>query len=271
MQYTNEIVLFHVEDPQPARHNFTTPNATLFDVCIRSIRANSPGSRIVLLTAPGTHLHAAYPDVVCMAEPVNTGQIMYERSRMYKDFVALRCAEGSTLPITLMDIDIIVNRDLADVSALPFDVGLTWIFLPHVELDARGLATNTQISPINGGVIFCRPTPAACAFFTEQMRMFDRLHAEGNIPQNLTTDIRKWGGDQYALMAMLGKTLFARRGGTTHHAGALVRFFPSDIYNYTPPKDTKFAREMFAPKYLIHMKGRMKDLMLPLAQWLGIP
>lgn len=271
MTYTNEVVLFHVHDPAPALHFSNVPNQTLFDLCVRSIRARSPHSRITLLTDGATDMGSNYSDIEIIRDPaLKTEYLMYERARMYGVHVARRTTEPDALPLVFIDIDILVNRDLGEVFALPFDVGLTYRVEPGVLLNADGFPTNSQASPINGGVIFARPTSAAAAFFKEQMVRYDALHAQGGIPNLMVQDIRKWGGDQFALMNMVGRVLVEKQPVSVEHAGALVRFMDSDIYNFSPEKGMEVTVPMLAPKFIFHMKGPRKQWMPMLAQWMGI-
>lgn len=270
MENTTEIVLFHVHDPAPALNFGDVPNELLFDICVRSIRAKSPSSAITLLTDDATTLGANYPDVEIIRSAVNTDFIMYERSRLYAEHVARRTREGSARNMAFLDIDIIVNRDIAGVFTEAFDVGLTFRIEPGLRLDERGIPLNTAASPINGGVIFARPTAAASAFFTEQMRVYDALHKEGNFAVTLAKDIRKWGGDQFALMAIAGKALLVEAKSTAAIASAQVRFLPCDLYNFTPEDGAEITPALLAPCFIIHMKGPRKKAMPALAQWMGI-
>lgn len=272
MTHTNEVVLFHVHDPFPALSFGDIPHETLFHFCVRSIRARSPHSRITLLTDGATDMGSAYPDVEVIRDTaLKTECLMYERARMYGEHVARRAAEPGALPLVFMDIDTLVNRDLGEVFALPFDVGLTCRIQPGVLLNADGFPTNTQVSPINGGVIFVRPTPGAVSFFKEQMARYDALHAKGGIPNVMVRDIRKWGGDQLALMNMVGRVLVEKQPKSIEYAGAKIRFLDCDTYNFSPENGTEVTKPMLDPKFIIHMKGRLKKLMPPLAEWMGIP
>jgi Nucleotide-diphospho-sugar transferase len=273
MTYTNEIVLFHVRDPAPAVHFTDISGDTLFTLCVRSIRARSPHSRITLLTDGTTEMGSDYPGVeVIRDHALKTEYLMYERARMYGEHVARRANETDAMPLVFMDTDILVNRDLGEVFALPFDVGLTCRVRPGVVLNSDGIPTNTKVSPINGGVILARPTSAATAFFKEQMVRYDALHARGGIPSELTPvqDIRKWGGDQFALMNMVGRVLLEEQPELIEHAGAQVRFMDCNIYNYSPEPGVDLTPAMLTPKFIIHMKGRFKTYMPTLAQALGI-
>ena len=169
-----------------------------------------------------------------------------------------------------MDPDVLVSRNPLDVFKKQFDVGLTYHREPKVVLDRRGLPLNTQASPINGGVIFCRPTAGAEAFFAEHVRMYDRLDAEGDIPLRFVPNIRLWGGDQYVLMALVGLALFSTPGRVLHCCGAKVRFFPCSTYNFTPKPCINLTREGLSCKYLIHLKGRLKGEMPRWAEWMGL-
>src|SRR5262245_35100073 len=106
MTHTNEIVLFHVRDPAPALHFGNVPNETLYNLCVRSIRARSPHSRITLLTDATTDMGSAYPDVELVRDhALKTQYLMYERARMYGEHVARRAADPSALPLVFLDID----------------------------------------------------------------------------------------------------------------------------------------------------------------------
>jgi hypothetical protein len=274
MTYTNEIVLFHVRDPAPALRFSELPNETLFDLCVRSIRTRSPDSRITLLTDGATEMGNAYPDVEVIRDPaLKTELLMYERARMYGEHVARRAAEPGALPLVFMDVDILVNRDLGEVFSLPFDVGLTYSLHPGIALDANDVPINTRASPINGGVIFARPTSAAAAFFKDQMARYDALHARGGFTNLMAQDIRKWGGDQFALMSMVGRALVEKRPKLVEHAGAQVRFMECDVYNYSPfdYDITEANLPKLNDKFILHMKGKRKQWMPELAKTMGIP
>jgi hypothetical protein len=109
------------------------------------------------------------------------------------------------------------------------------------------------------------------AFFKEQMARYDALHARGGIPKTMVQDIRKWGGDQFALMNMVGRVLVEERPESIEYAGAQVRFLDCDIYNYSPEQGSQLTKAMLESKYIFHMKGPRKEWMSLLAGWMGIP
>lgn len=274
MTISSEIVLFHVDPPHPPPLHFTDiPHRVLFELCVRSIRHYSPSSRIVLLTDETTQIAAACPDVECIRHfGIRTEWMMYERSRLYLEHVIRRHKEGSARGIVLMDTDIVVARDLSEIFALAFDAGLTVRHVPGTELDDFGVPRNTgAASPINGGVVFAKPTQGAVSFFTEQMRMYDHLHEHAHLSFGAAvSDIRSWGGDQFALMAMVGRQLLQQAPQTLEHRGALVRFFDCDRYNFSPELNGSATVDYLRTKYIIHMKGPRKNFMPALAHALGI-
>ncbi len=268
----HEIVFFHAHDPAPALNFGDTSAETMFDVCVRSIRARSP-SRMTLLTNLHTELGKNHADVERTVDAsLDTRVLIYEKARLYTEHLARRVAEGADACITFLDIDIIVTRDLSEAFAADFDVGLTVRIPEGITLDANHLPHNTPTSPINAGVIFCRPTKPALAFMQEMLRVFNRLHEEGAVPASaMVPDMKKWGGEQYAMMNMVGRELVEKRPETLRYGETLVRFFDCDTYNFTPQIGVQLSAEELAPKYVLHMKGPRKHTMPSLAQWLGIP
>jgi hypothetical protein len=268
---TNEIVLFHVHDPEPALNFGDVTNETLFDLCVRSIRARSPSSSITLLTDAVTNIGAGYSDIQVIRDfSLKTEYLMYERARLYGEHVSRRSREDRALPIAFLDIDILVNRDLEEVFTLPFDVALTFRKQPGIVLDTNDIPINTQVSPINGGVIFAKPTAAASEFFSEQMVRYDALHIQGAIRGSMVQDIRKWGGDQFALMNMVGRVLVEERPTSVQFSGVNVRFLDCDTYNFSPELGMTITSETIAPVFILHLKGPRKKWMPMLAKWMGI-
>ena len=89
----------------------------------------------------------------------------------------------------------------------------------------------------------------------------------------MVQDIRKWGGDQFALMSMVGRALVEKRPELVEHAGAQVRFMECDTYNYSPfdYDITEANLPKLNGKFILHMKGKRKQWMPELAQKMGIP
>lgn len=225
MTKTNEIVIFWTQDPHPYHESQKCPPESV-KVCLRSIRSRSPSSHIVLLTDPHFHFGEEEDDIEYVRRDIRTEHLMYERERLYEEHLRLRHQQKSSLGITFMDVDIIVNKDLGEVFKEPFDIGLTVWVHPDMRLDERGIPVDSSLpSPINGGVIFCRPTEAAVEFFREHMNMYDRLHQEGGFAPGFSPDIRKWSGGQFAFMAMLGKEVVEKGAETVSYGNTLVNFF----------------------------------------------
>lgn len=276
MSNATEIVLFHVDDPNPARFSGdgNTLYNVIFNLCIRSIRHFSPGSTITLVTDENTRINDPYPDLTVIRSYVDTDRIMYERSRLYKEHVERRSAEQGAPSMAFLDTDIFVMRDLAPVFSPEFDVALTTRLTQDTVLNEHGMYDQTKsVSPINGGVLFAKPTNGAVAFFREHMRVYDELHGRGELAFHQggePTDIRKWGGDQFAYMAMVGKDLQANRPSPFVHKDALVRFYDCDTYNYSPDMNSAVTYEQLTSKYVVHMKGRRKVFMPAVAKMLNI-
>jgi hypothetical protein len=266
---TNEIVLFHVDDPLPAVVFSGVSSQLQFDLCMQSIARRSQSSRVTLLTDSRTDLRCDNSSLSILRSEVSLELLMLERTRLYLEHVRRRANEGALVPITLMDIDILVARDLGGVfDGEDFDVGLTVRFPPGLVLDDDGLPVNTMISPINGGVIFVRPNAASVAFFEEMLSKILMLHKKGVYAPKLAGDIRKWGGDQFALMHMLGKRLIADRPNVINHAGVKVRFFSCETHNYSPDTIGEISRDRLSETFILHLKGPRKDWMPGVARWM---
>jgi len=193
---------------------------------------------------------------------------MYERTRLYAKVISDLAIVDPGAKVVFLDSDTLITRDLNEVFSEAFDVGLTVQRLGfRIDLDSDGVHQNTQVSPINGGVIFCRATLPATRLFSLLLERFNKLAANNAIKGKWTENIKKWGGDQFALMSLLGRAAVTGTTDTTLD-GILVRFFDCSLYNFTP-HDRDFRIEDLQRAAICHFKGRRKDQFKKMVQALN--
>jgi hypothetical protein len=268
---TNEIILFHVEDRDPAMLFEEANNETLLELCIKSIQKNSPSSIVKLITNAETANKWILPEIeVVIDQDIKTDELMYSRTKSYFKYVKNKIDKDERIPIAFLDIDILVTKDFSEVYNEYFDLGVTYRIDDNLSLDSDGIHNNTQVSPINGGVLFLNSSNECLTFIDEWLHVFENLSKNNKIKNKFVENIKKWGGDQYALMNILGKYLHSHGGRTLNYKGIKVKFFPCDTYNYSPSIGKKIDRDLIKKIYVLHMKGPRKKYMKQLAEWLSI-
>lgn len=267
----NEIVLFHVEDSNPAMHFGDTSNEALLELCVKSIQKNSPSSIIKLITNQETANKWILSEIeVIIDQDIKTDELMYSRTQSYYKYVKSKVVKNERIPIAFLDIDILVTKDFSEVYNEYFDFGVTYRIDDNLSLDSDGIHNNTQISPINGGVLFINSSDECLKFMNEWLNVFESLSKNNNIKNKFVENIKKWGGDQYALMSILGKYLNSHGGRLLDYKGAKVKFLPCDRYNYSPDIGGSIDGDLIEQIFVFHMKGPRKKYMKKLAEWLNI-
>lgn len=117
----------------------------LADVFRHSIRKNMPGTDIELIRLPN---------------PVIEGK--RHQQQLIKQRAWAELAQKQTDEYIMMDCDIVVVGDLSEAFAEKFDVGYT--------------THNQEIKPLNGGVLFCRPTARTNNFWDRWLYMCERMY-----------------------------------------------------------------------------------------------
>ena len=152
------------------------------------------------------------------------------------------CGSDLSVPMILLDSDILLNGSLSRVFERDFDVALTW--RPNHEM------------PINGGLIIlnnARPE-AAKAFFARYVAVYRTKYAEQ----------ARWFGDQLALRDCVGLPAEGMKEYTTvDQDGCRILLLPCDTYNFSPPNRYRSISSRLSEKVVLHFKGQRKRLMAP--------
>jgi hypothetical protein len=206
----------------------------------------APHARRVLLTDELTHVPDNYKVDDVIRKPVRVDRLMYERMLLQEQFLAARPSDRATV---FMDVDIVTNRDPAEIFIEDFDIGLTW----RPELPD---------SPINGGLIFVGAGPRGLTFFQEMIRCYDALASDAALAPLCPDDLRAWWGDQFALAAMVGyRNLGRHKPDQMTVGGVHVRLLPCQEYNFTPESGDRYSADFLDSRYFLHFKGNRKPLL----------
>lgn len=171
-------------------------------------------------------------DVVHMTDE-KTPSLGCERRELPYDgkLMTYRLDHLAALPdgeLLVLDTDVMVQTDLGEVFAAPFDVALT-------KREGRIMYGGKDIvasMPYNTGVMFTRKQ----AFWRECAELCHQM------PE----DLQRWWGDQLAVKSVAD----ARR--------YKVIELPCERFNYTP----RTQDEDVSDKFAVHYKGQRKDWML---------
>jgi hypothetical protein len=240
-----DLVLFHVDLPRtPSGVHRPIDYMAVATMSFEAAMRRTPQTRRILLTDETTTVPDQLGASEVIRSPINRDRLMYERMRVQERYLAARAPGRATV---FMDVDVVPNRDPADIFAEDFHVGLTW-------------RENFPDAPINGGLIFVASGDEGRRFFQETLRCYERLASDGRVKALFDQDLRAWWGDQYALAAMLDYREIASR---SHDAiavdGIRVRLFPCADYNFTPEAGN-YSAEFLTSRYFLHFKGNRKAM-----------
>lgn len=251
-------VTFHVDvkqgnvGPHPNTNLERNRYIGMIDMMFQSARKFHPGSCCTVLTDEATRLEALssrYSRINCT---VRREKMMFDRMTAQFEFVR---AYDFSLPIFLVDSDVLINNSLDSVFQHDFDIGLTW------RHDSK--------MPINGGVIILnnRRPDAIRRFFSLFHEIYSKKYA----------DRADWYGDQYALRDCIGMTAeeMASHQGMIEMQGCRILLLPCEQYNFSPNNSIPTIASRFRDKFVLHFKGERKLLMrlywqahlLPLKSW----
>ena len=145
-----------------------------------------------------------------------------------------------SLPIVLIDSDILMNGSLESVFREDFDVALTWRKSVHM--------------PINGGLMVLnnRRPDVVRKFFDG----FVAIYREKYIGD------ASWYGDQLALRDVCGVTYREMRDRKLIEVnGCKILFLPCDHYNFTPEDSYTAVMNPISNAVVLHFKGYRKRFM----------
>ncbi len=261
-------------------------NAYLITTMWKSIKKHQPNARLTVLTNK-VETFAALSGVTIKPLDINFSHLMYERTRAYLAFMQ-RAPKDSL--VCFIDSDCLIINPLDELLKTPFDLALTCTKkslgdAAQPPLDELGMSVQGNVSPINGGVIFSRPTAAALALWQRILDAYDQLAEMGeafyegrahlripmdNVPPEDQT-LKRWGGDQFALMVVFGPLLVAGYPDAVEIDAAKVLFLDRATYNYSPHVENQKISIGNKEAKIIHMKGSNRKPAIPaIARYFGI-
>lgn len=239
-----DFVIFHVEiiqsgvGPHPNTNLEANRYVEMIDMMFQSARKFHPGSSCTVLTDKTTRLETLSLQYSRINYTVRRAKMMFDRMVAQFEFVQ---AYDFSLPILLVDSDILINSPLDPVFQHDFDIGLTW------RHDFK--------MPINGGIIILnnRRPDAIRRFFSLYHEIYSKKYA----------DHADWYGDQYALRDCIGMTAeeMASHHGMIEVQGCRILLLPCEQYNFSPNNSVSTIASRYMDKFVLHFKGERKLLM----------
>jgi hypothetical protein len=215
------------------------PGFDLLFCMYRSVLAQHPEAKIVLLTDFATKVPRSSLPLVVQRHPVRWNNLMLDRTR-----AQLRCL--SNLPegvqAAFLDSDMLLLRPLFPLPDTGFDIALTW--RPSADM------------PINGGLILVDTIrkEQVTRFFSGFLDVYQYQYA----------DQSNWFGDQRAIRDWIGVGYREmERASKMKINDCTVLFLKCDQYNFSP--DPRSYDWTGSPEglHLLHFKGDLKRFMLP--------
>jgi len=212
---------------------------------IARVRAHVADAAVYLVTGAGSRYTAlAAPDVRIIELPIDGSQPMYDRATALLAYARSRAFSADT---ACLDSDALVNRPLAGLFELGFDVGLTY-------RDVQ------RLMPVNEGALFLRPqrSGAAASFLQRRLATYERI-ARDEFVAGYYGDVKRWRGGQLSLNALVCEALPCSPYRIWHSGGARLRFLPCDTFNFAAAEgEAVSSLERLDERYVIHYKGWRK-------------
>jgi hypothetical protein len=221
------------------------PNANLqnlryvrnIELLFKSVSVFHPESKLRMLTSSKTDLSALKMSYQRVDSEIDPEALMLSRSLAQQDLVN---RDDFSLPIVLIDSDILMNGNLEPVFAHDFDVALTWRASVNM--------------PINGGLLILnnRRPEMARKFFNDFVAIYREKYMDG----------AGWYGDQLALRDVCGVNYREmRRRKLIEINGYKILFLPCDIYNFSPEDRFSAVITPILEAVVLHFKGNRKRFM----------
>lgn len=246
-QHDVDLVAFHVDLPaNPSGIHRPIDYQSVLRSAFAAAAIKAPAARRIVLTDENTDIAPDIGAHQVIRHSLDTSALMYERMRLQIAYLEDR-PEGRAS--VLMDTDVVINRDPAEVFRLAFDVGLTW-------------RTGFPDAPFNGGLIFVGPGHKGRGFLADARACYDNLVAAPELNRVFPLGLRGWWGDQFALAALTGYRDFAQRqseGSIVN--GALVAYLPCERFNFTLEPGMNYSLAEVRQKFCIHFKGNRKGML----------
>ena len=211
----------------------------------KSIQKHHSDSLFKVITNRPKEIAKISDEIIIIEKDIDPDKLMYERTKCYVEYIDSR---NDNVVVAFLDADCLLVNNIYDLVNMDFDLALTcrkseYKNIPLPSLDDEGFILVDNASPINGGAIFSRCTPAAKKMWQRILKTYDSLAAMGEGfyegRENLRyseqeSDIRKWGGDQFTLMSMFGKHLIPDLPDYIEIEGVRILFLDRAEFNATP-------------------------------------
>lgn len=206
-------------------------------------RAFNPDCRILYITGEADDADFVPADVTVVRLPLEPRHLMYERVVAISAYVQSKAFASNTV---FLDSDAFVNRPLAPLFRLPFDVAVTY-------------RNDPGLMKINEGVLFASPRPglAARGFFRRYLATYEALRVDPVVVGQYK-EIRRWRGGQLSLSAVAHVAGVVSETDSRNVAGALVRYLPCNSCNFFVRDGDKWPHVILRRKYVLHLKGPTK-------------
>lgn len=225
------------EGPHPKANLHNLRYVRNIELLFKSVGVFHPGSTLCLLTSARTDLSALKMDYRRLDSEIDPKALMLSRSLAQQDMVD---HDDFSLPIVLIDSDILMNGSLEPVFEQDFDVALTWRASVNM--------------PINGGLLILnnRRPEVARKFFDDFVAIYREKYMDG----------AGWYGDQLALRDLCGMTYREMREHKLVEVnGCKILFLPCDQYNFSPEDSFAAVTSPIRRAVVLHFKGYRKRFM----------
>jgi hypothetical protein len=213
------------------------------ELLFRSVNVFHPHSRLSLMTSARTDLTALKVRYLRLDSRIDAKALMLSRSLAQQHMVN---NDDFSLPIVLIDSDILLNGSLESVFEQDFDVALTW--------------RKSVNMPINGGLLILnnRRPDVVRKFFDDFVAIYREKYIDG----------AGWYGDQLSLRDVCGVTYGEMRDRKLIEInGCKILFLPCDRFNFSPEDSFAAVMAPISNIAVLHFKGYRKRFME--AYWLA--
>ena len=216
---------------------------------VRHAREHCPGVQVILATSAGSRYTVLAEEGVAVVElPLDLRQPMFERAVAVSAYLGSSAFRGNT---AFLDSDAFVNRPLAEVFALGFDLAFTY-------------RQFSNMMPVNEGVFFASPRRAAAVgrFMLARLATYERI-ANDPAVQAYYGDVRRWRGGQLSLNAVCAPHLPYSPFRALHEDDLVLRFLPCDTFNFAlGDGEALSSSARLGERYVMHYKGPRKYALL---------
>lgn len=236
---------FHANVESAESNDLPHPNTNLknleyihqIEILFKSVNLFHPQSDLYVLTSPKTDLEALEMHYERLNYEIDPKTLMLSRSLAQQNMIH---RYDFSLPVVLIDSDILINGHLNTIFEQDFDVALTW-------------RSNINM-PINGGLMILnnRRPEVTRQFFDDFVALYQDKYIDG----------ATWYGDQLALRDICAASHEEMGDRNVIEVnGCKILFLPCDQYNFSPENYWRAVIDPITKSLILHFKGNRKRLM----------